>query len=131
MPLVRISLLRGRSDAEVRTIADAVHDALVDAYGVPVDDRFQIIEQRDPNEIIYSANYLDIARTDAIIIIHVIAGHWRDTAQKQALYRSVTDRLAGGLAIRREDVQVVITSNDKADWSFGGGVASYVPQEGA
>lgn len=81
MPLVRISLLKGRTDGEIRAIADGVHDALVEAYAVPADDRFQVIEQRDAGEIIYSPNYLDIARSDGIIIIQVIAGHWRETAQ--------------------------------------------------
>ena len=29
--------------------------------------------------------------------------------------------------MRREDVQVVITPNERPDWSFGNGIASYVP----
>ncbi|WP_244107860.1 tautomerase family protein [Burkholderia gladioli] len=52
MPLIRISLLKGKTPAQLRTMADAVHQALVDTYGVPANDRFQIIEQREPGEII-------------------------------------------------------------------------------
>ncbi len=127
MPLVRITLFKGRSDAALRAIADGVHDALVEAYAVPLDDRFQIIEQLDPGQIIYSPTYLGINRTDGLVIVQIVAGHWRDTAAKQAMYRILVDNLAADPGVRREDVQVIITSNDKADWSFGNGIASYVP----
>jgi phenylpyruvate tautomerase PptA (4-oxalocrotonate tautomerase family) len=127
MPLVRITLIKGRSDAELRAIADAVHEALVETYSVPPKDRFQIIEQREPGEIIYSPTYLGIDRTDDLVIVHVVAGHWRDTSAKHALYRAMTDKLVANPGLRREDVQIIISSNDKPDWSFGNGVASYVP----
>lgn len=127
MPLARISLLKGRSPETLRAIADGVHAALVDVYSVPAEDRFQIIEQRDPGEIIYSSTYLGIERTDDLIIIHLVAGHWRDEAAKRALYRSIAEKLTANPGLRPEDIQVVITSNDKPDWSFGNGVASYLP----
>jgi phenylpyruvate tautomerase PptA (4-oxalocrotonate tautomerase family) len=127
MPLARISLLKGRSPETLRAIADGVHAALVEVYSVPAEDRFQIIEQRDPGEIIYSSTYLGIERTDDLIIIHLVAGHWRDEAAKRALYRSIAEKLTANPGLRPEDIQVVITSNDKPDWSFGNGVASYLP----
>lgn len=127
MPLARISLLKGRSPETVRAIADGVHAALVEAYAVPVDDRFQIIEQRERGEIIYSSTYLGIERTDELIIIHLIASNWRDNAAKQALYKAIAHRLTIDPGVRPQDIQVIITSNDKLDWSFGNGVASYLP----
>lgn len=129
MPLVRITLLRGRSQEQLRAIADGVHEALVQTYSVPPDDRFQIIEQREPGEIMYSRSYLGIERTDDLVIVHVVAGHWRDTAAKQALYRTLADKLAANPGVRREDVQVIITSNGKPDWSFGRGVVSYTADD--
>jgi len=127
MPLARITLLKGRSSETLRAIADGVHAALVDTYSVPHDDRFQIIEQREPGEIIYSPTYLGIERTDDLVIVHIVAGHWRDESAKRALYRAIADRLTVEAGLRREDIQVIITSNDKPDWSFGNGVASYLP----
>lgn len=126
MPLVRISLLKGKSPAQLRSLADTVHQALVDTYGVPLKDRFQIIEQREPGEIFYDRDYLGIERTDDLVFIQIFAGRWRDTAKKQALYAALATGLSSGLAMRPEDVQVIIVSNDKDDWSFGNGVASYV-----
>ncbi|MFT4435453.1 tautomerase family protein [Caballeronia sp. 15715] len=127
MPLVRISVLKGKSRAQLRAIADGIHQALVDTYNVPVKDRFQLIEQREPGEIIYDKDYLGIERTDDLVFVHVIAGRWRDTAAKQALYAGIVQRLSADPGMRPEDVQVIISSNDKDDWSFGNGVASYIP----
>jgi len=129
MPLVRISLLKGRSQAQLRAIADTVHQALVDTYNVPPDDRFQIIEQREPAEMIYDAHYLGVARSDDLVFIHIVAGRWRDTATKRALYRALAARLSANAGMRPEDVQVVLSPNDRDDWSFGNGLASYVKDE--
>ncbi|WP_294646260.1 tautomerase family protein [uncultured Aureimonas sp.] len=109
-------------------MADGVHAALVETYGVPEDDRFQIIDQRGPSEIIYNPTYLGIHRTDGIVIVHVVANNWRETSQKQSFYRAVVDKLVADPVVRREDVQIVISPNDKPDWSFGNGLAPYVTE---
>jgi phenylpyruvate tautomerase PptA (4-oxalocrotonate tautomerase family) len=42
MPLVRISLLKGRTAELRRKLGDAIHRALVDTIDVPKLDRFQV-----------------------------------------------------------------------------------------
>ncbi len=126
MPLVRISLLKGKSREHIRAISAGVHQALIDAYGIPPDDRFQLIHQHEPDEFFYDAEYLGIHRTSDVVFIHIVAGNWRDTPLKQALYKAIADRLAANPGLRREDVQVVISPNARDEWSFGNGVASYV-----
>jgi phenylpyruvate tautomerase PptA (4-oxalocrotonate tautomerase family) len=125
MPLVRIALLKGKSAAHIRAIADGVHQALVDTYGVPVDDRFQLIQQHEPDELIYDPNYLGIRRTNDVVFINITASEGRDLATKKALYRAIAARLAAEPGLRPEDVQVVISPNKREDWSFGLGLASY------
>ncbi len=132
MPLVHISLLQGKSSAYRRAIADGVHHALVDTFGVPPDDRFQLIHQQAPDELIYDADYLGIHRTDDVVFVNITASSWRDTAQKAALYRTITDALVADPGLRPEDVVIVLSPNAPADWSFGNGLASYVkPDEPA
>src|ERR1700760_3434681 len=104
MPLVRISLLKGKSSNHIRAIADGVHRGLMEAYGAPADDRFQLIHQHLRDELIYDSDYLGHHRTDDIVIINIIAGNWRDTPQKKALYRSITDNLVADPGLRPEDV---------------------------
>jgi phenylpyruvate tautomerase PptA (4-oxalocrotonate tautomerase family) len=126
MPLIHISLLKGKSPAHIRAISDGVHQALIEAYNVPADDRFQLIHQYERDAFIYDANYLGIHRTDDVVFIHIFAGNWRDTATKKALYKAIADRLAENPGLRREDVQVILSSNERDEWSFGNGIASYV-----
>lgn len=129
MPLIRISLLKGKSPAHIRAISDGVHQALMVAYGAPADDRFQLIQQHDPDELIYDADYLGLHRTDDIVVINIIAGNWRDTTKKKALYKAIADNLVRSPGLRREDVMIVLSPNERDDWSFGNGLASYVADD--
>ena len=43
MPLVRISLIAGKSESHKRKVSDAVHRALVETISIPAQDRFHII----------------------------------------------------------------------------------------
>jgi phenylpyruvate tautomerase PptA (4-oxalocrotonate tautomerase family) len=130
MPLVRISLLKGRSPAELRAIADGVHQALVETYNVPSDDRFQVIDQHDKGEMIFAPEYLGIRHTDDLVFVNVVASKTRDTPTKQALYKAIAARLEKDPGLRTEDVMVIITPNERDDWSFGNGVAQYVKDPG-
>jgi len=131
MPLVRISLLKGKPAAYIRAIADGVHQALHAVYNVPADDRFQLIHQHEPGELIYDSDYLGIHRTDDVVFIQIVAANTRDTPTKQALYRAIADRLTASPGLRSEDIFIAITPNSRDEWSFGNGVAQYVkPEDG-
>ena len=126
MPLVRMSLIRGKPQSHIRAVGEGIHRALVEAYGIPPDDRFQLVQQHEKDEFIYDSDYLGIHRTDDVVVINIVAGNWRDTAKKQALFAAIADNLAKDPGLRREDVLVVLSSNERDEWSFGNGLASYV-----
>jgi phenylpyruvate tautomerase PptA (4-oxalocrotonate tautomerase family) len=126
VPLVRISLVKGKSAAYVRSIADGVHKALVETYDVPENDRFQLIQQHDRDEFLYDPDYLNIHRTDDAIFINIVASRTRDTASKQVFYQALAGILSHAPGLRSEDIMVVFSPNDRDDWSFGLGLASYV-----
>lgn len=69
MPLVRISLVKGKPPAYRRKVGDAVHLALVDTVGVPRLDRFQLITEHEPGDPVYDSMYLGIARSSDLVII--------------------------------------------------------------
>ena len=129
MPLVHLSLLRGKSPAHIRAILDGVHSALVETYNVPAADRFQFVHQHELDEFIYDVDYLGIHRTDDVVFVHITAGKWRDTETKKALYRAIARNLVADPGLRPEDVQVVLSPNDRDDWSFGNGLASYIKDD--
>jgi phenylpyruvate tautomerase PptA (4-oxalocrotonate tautomerase family) len=126
MPLVRISLLKGKSPEYLRAVADGVHAALAETYAVPPDDRFQLIDQYEPGTFIYDPDYLGVHRTDDLVMVQITAAATRDTATKQALYKAIVERLTRDPGLRPEDVMITIIPNQREDWSFGHGLASYV-----
>ena len=130
MPLVRISLVKGQPAALRRSIGDAVHRALVESIDVPAKDRFQILTEHEPGDLVYDSEYLGIARSDNIVIIQITISSGRSLQKKRVLYRRVADNLAK-LGVRREDVWINLVEVAKENWSFGNGVASYAPEETA
>ena len=131
MPLVRISLVKGKPEAYRRKVGDAVHRALVEAVGVPPLDRFQLLTEHEPGDLVYDSNYLGIARTADLVIVQITLSAGRTLAQKRALYRRIADNLHGAVGLRPQDAWINLVEVAKENWSFGNGVASYAPKEEA
>jgi 4-oxalocrotonate tautomerase len=129
MPLVRISLVKGKPETYRRKVGDAVHRALVEAIGVPPLDRFQLLTEHEPGDLIYDSNYLGIARTSNLVIVQITLSAGRTLEQKRALYRRIAANLAAAVGLRPQDAWVNLVEVAKENWSFGNGVASYAPAE--
>jgi len=124
MPFARISLLRGKPAAFLTALSDNLHRALVEAFDVPPDDRFQVIHQHAPEELIFDRHYLGGPRSDDYVLICITAGRQRTTSTKQAFYRRLVQLLAEAPGLRPQDVMVVINTTGIDDWSFGDGIAT-------
>jgi len=129
MPLVRIALAQGRTPEQRRAIADGVHEALVTTANVPADDRFQVVHELAPADLIWDPTYLGQARGPGVVFIQIVLNQGRTVAVKKALYAAIAERLAATAGVRREDVLVNLVEVPKENWSFGGGLMSYPPAE--
>jgi phenylpyruvate tautomerase PptA (4-oxalocrotonate tautomerase family) len=69
MPLVHLDVVRGRDPQQLRTLLDTVHQAMVAAFDVPTTDRYQVLSQHDPSEIVALDTSLGYDRTEDIVII--------------------------------------------------------------
>jgi phenylpyruvate tautomerase PptA (4-oxalocrotonate tautomerase family) len=126
MPLVRISLKRGKPAAYRQAIADSVYQAMIETFGVPENDRFIVTHQHDDDDFSYSPDYLGIQRTDDLVLIQLTVSNTRGVEQKQKLYRGIVDRLTASPGLRPEDVFINLVEVLPENWSFGNGVAQYV-----
>lgn len=124
MPLVRIDLRKGKPPSFRETISRIVHESLV-SIGVPKDDRFQVISEHDAENFVFDPNYLDIRRTEDLVIIQIAWNEGRTVEQKKALLKAIADGLAAPLSLRREDVFLNLVEVKRENWSFGDGVAQY------
>ena len=125
MPLVRISLQEGQHKSQHAQIGDAVHRAMVETINVPPLDRFQIITEHAQTDFVFDANYLNIFRTNALIIIQITLNTGRTTEMKKALYKRIAELLHQELNVRKEDVMINLVEVPKENWSFGNGEAQY------
>lgn len=126
MPLARISLRRGKSAAYLAAIRDGIYAALRETFDVPENDRFMLISQHDADEFDYSPTYLNIARSDDLVMIQITVSNTRSVDKKRALYRRIVERLVDNPGMRPQDVLINLVEVLPDDWSFGNGRASYV-----
>ncbi|TAL81262.1 MAG: tautomerase family protein [Beijerinckiaceae bacterium] len=125
MPLVRISLRKGKTPDYRRAIAKHVYEALREAFKVPDEDRFVLIDEYEGSDFIYSPSYLGVTRDDDLVMIQITANNTRTVDQKKALYAAIAERLAKDPGIRPENVLISLVEVAKENWSFGNGVAQY------
>jgi hypothetical protein len=52
MPLVRVTMIKGKSPDYIKKMSDSIYAALVEAYQMAENDLFQIIEQLGPGNLI-------------------------------------------------------------------------------
>lgn len=125
MPLVRISVREGKPQSYLERVGDAVHRAMVETVNVPALDRFQIISEHSKPQFVYDASYLNIRRTDELIMIQITLNQGRSLEMKKALFARIADLLHQDLNVRKEDILVNLVEVPKENWSFGNGEAQY------
>jgi 4-oxalocrotonate tautomerase len=125
MPLVRISLRQGKSADDKQAIGNGVYQAMLDTFDVPKEDRFIVISEHAPSELQFSRTYLDIARSDDLVIIQITANNTRNVEQKKALFARIAELLSQAPGLRKEDIFINLVEVTKENWSFGNGIAQY------
>ena len=96
MPLVRISLIEGKSADYRRKIGDVVHQAMVETINCPPQDRFQTISEYPKGNFLYAPVYLDIPHTDDLVMIQITLNEGRTVELKKALYKGYRREFAQG-----------------------------------
>ena len=128
MPLLYVDLIEGRGPAEIRTLLDAIHDAVVEAFGVPPRDRYQVVRTHPSHEVMAWDTGLGIERSAALVVVHVVSRR-RSLEMEQKFYELAAANLATRSGLDPADLIVSITENDDEDWSFGCGRAQFLTGE--
>ena len=125
MPLVEITLRRGRSPEFIRSVGDAIHEALVGEANVPPDDRFQIFHLAEDDHIVAHPSYGGVNRSQGLVIIRITLNAGRTLEIKKKLYAEIARRLQRAVDLRPDDVLICLVEVNQENWSFGRGVATY------
>jgi phenylpyruvate tautomerase PptA (4-oxalocrotonate tautomerase family) len=128
MPMLKFDIIQGRSDEQVRTLLDAAHRAMVEAFDVPESDRYQCVTQHRPGELVLEDTGLGYKRSNDAVLLTVVSRR-RTEAQKIDFYRLLAENLQASCGLSPDDVIVSVVENDDADWSFGRGRAQFITKE--
>ena len=128
MPLLYIDLIEGRTPAQVKALLDAIHGAVVDAFGVPPRDRYQVVHTHPAHEIVAWDTGLGIDRSSRLVVVHVVSRR-RAREMKEKFYELLASNLADRCGLDAADLIVSITENGDEDWSFGHGRAQFLTGE--
>ena len=126
MPLVRIDLLKGKSAAHKKAICDGIYQALRETFTVPDEDRFMIVTEHASDDFVFSPTYMNIARSEDLVIVQLTVSDTRTVDQKKALFARIVELLADDPGLRPQDVFINLVEVKTSDWSFGNGIAQYV-----
>jgi phenylpyruvate tautomerase PptA (4-oxalocrotonate tautomerase family) len=115
MPLVRIEIMKGWSLEERRRLFQAVHDALMESFETPDEDRSQRIVEHEPENFEIPAG-----SSDRYTLIEITAFPGRSAEAKRNLYRALVQRLAD-IPVDPMDISVVVLEPTLESWGVRGG----------
>jgi phenylpyruvate tautomerase PptA (4-oxalocrotonate tautomerase family) len=121
MPFARVDLIKGKSAEYRAAVAEVVYKGIVGVLKAPDGDRFVVIGEHEPANLIYDAQFLGMKRSPDFILIQVTSTVGNNKESKLAFFRYITDELESKLSVRPDDVMVNLVFVDRADWSFGRG----------
>ena len=125
MPLVRIDMIEGRSDEELRTLLDTIQNCVVESFGVPETDRYQIVHEHKPGRMVFLDTGLGFTRSEQKISIQFFTSP-RTHLEKIKLYKLLSEELEKECGLDPNDLLISVFTNREEDWSFAHGEAQYV-----
>ncbi|SNS22838.1 Phenylpyruvate tautomerase PptA, 4-oxalocrotonate tautomerase family [Granulicella rosea] len=121
MPFARIDLNKGKSAEFRAAVADIVYTGIVDVLKAPDGDRFIVINEQSPENLIYDRNFLGYDRSPDFMLIQVTSTVGNNKESKLAFFRYIADELKSKLSVRPDDIMINMVFVDRSDWSFGDG----------
>ena len=85
MPRTKITMVAGKSAEYKQKIFSSIYDAMRETFNVPENDLFMSIDEQKLENICYGKDYLNINRSDDLLMIEIIANDTRNVDQKKAL----------------------------------------------
>ena len=115
MPLVTITIMKGKSKEFKKAIMAEVHEALVAAFKIPDHDRNQRMIEIEPENFEYPAG-----NTESFITIEMTVFPGRTLHAKKVLYNEIVARLQK-LKVLPSDILIILQEPPLENWGIRGG----------
>ena len=116
MPLVKISLRKGRGPDYKRALLDGVHAALVEAFLIPDHDRHQQLLELDEE-----CFEIPASKSNQFVLVEIIAFQGRSLEAKRKLYAAIVRNFGNAPGIAGDDVMIILHEPPKENWGIRGG----------
>ena len=120
MPSTLIEVRRTCGEADEVAIIDAVHDALVVAFRIPVGDKHVRLLSHEPHRFSCSQ---ELAQPELYTLVTVDCFSGRSVQAKRNLYREIVSRLQG-LGIPPNHVTILLRHHPLQNWGVRCGRAA-------
>ena len=128
MPLVTVTLRKGKPPEFLKNVGDAIHEALVNQAKIPVGDRFHVFHEVEPGHIDVDPTFAasnTVQRSEDVLIIQIVLNEGRTDVTKTAIYAEIAANLQTRADIRPDDVFVSLVEVVKQNWSMALGAMTY------
>lgn len=116
MPVVKISMIEGRTREEKHAIMTAVHQALIKSFKIPENDRNIRVEEYTRE------NYpLPPGNSEKYTLVEITAFAGRSVDAKRLLYKTIIENLKT-LGIDARDIFIIIYEEPLENWGIRGGI---------
>lgn len=116
MPLITISLFKGKTAEHKKKINDAIHESLMIHFNTKDWDYNQRTNEYSPEEWT-----IPDGRTDNYVLIEICVFPGRSKETKKNLYAEIVNRLEA-IAIMKEDVFIALQEQPMENWGIRGGI---------
>lgn len=116
MPLITISLFKGKTAEHKKKINDAIHESLMIHFNIKYWDYNQ-----KTNEYSQEDWTIPDGRSDNYVLIEICVFPGRSKETKKNLYAEIVNRL-GAIGIKNEDVFIALQEQPMENWGIRGGI---------
>ncbi|MDO4467814.1 MAG: tautomerase family protein [Bacillota bacterium] len=115
MPIVKVSMLEGKSVAYKKKLLDCIHNGLEEAFGIDSEDRFQRIEE-------YSQENFETASSKSkdFMIIELTIFPGRSREKKREAIERMTEHINSTLQISKKDIFIIFYEPPLENWGMTG-----------
>ena len=124
MPLAKIHVVEGRYHQDrITKVSGAVQDALINTFGVPPDDFYQIIFELPKNRFLHTPSFVGVHYTDDLIILDITFIQGRPKETRLALLKDINTRVTAAADVSPDDILIMLYEVAGENISFGRGDA--------
>jgi len=122
MPLVKVEILKRKSQEYKKAIFDGIHSALVEMLKIPDSDRTQRLYELNKSHF-----EIQPSKTNNFTLIEITMFKGRTVETKKKLYSSIVNNLKKSPGIDGNDILIVVHEPELENWGIRGGK---LPNEG-